>query len=180
MVDPWHSSVVDSLQVDSVDREETTVPGPIDVAAFTTATPQQVWNVMTDLDGARDTISGIDSIERLDDLPGFQVGTRWRETRTMFGRSATETMEVIACDPGRSYATEAHNRGTRYVTTMSVTPVDGGQSMVSMRFEAEVTGVLNKTIGALVGRLMMGNVRKAMQADVDDIARAAEHSAEAG
>ena len=48
--------------------------------------------------------------------------------------------------------------------------------MVTMRFEAEVTGFLNKTVGAIVGRLMAGNVRKAMQADVDDIARAAEAS----
>ena len=76
------------------------------------APPERVWAVITDLGGAADVMSGIDSVERLDDGAGFGVGTRWRETRTLFGRQATEILEVTAVDAGRSYTVEAESRGT--------------------------------------------------------------------
>ncbi len=63
----------------------------------------------TDLAGAPRVVRGIDAVEVL--TPGeFGVGTRWRETRTMLGRSATEEMTVTAMEPQRSYTTEAVGR----------------------------------------------------------------------
>lgn len=64
--------------------------------------------------------SAVDSVERLDDGDGFNVGTRWRETRTMFGRQAAEEMEVTAVDVSRSYRVVAAGASTTYGSTLTV------------------------------------------------------------
>ena len=38
-----------------------------------TATPENVWSVLTDLDNAASTISAIEKVERLDDGGGFSL-----------------------------------------------------------------------------------------------------------
>ena len=43
-----------------------------------------------------------------------------------------------------------------------------------MHFDAQVSGLLNKTLGAVVGKVMEGSTRKLMQQDLADIAGAAE------
>ncbi|MDI9916454.1 SRPBCC family protein [Rhodococcus sp. IEGM 1379] len=45
-----------------------------------------VWKVVTDLDGAVDTLAGVTHIERLAG-EGYAVGTRWRETRKMMAKN---------------------------------------------------------------------------------------------
>ncbi len=138
------------------------------------APPDRVWTVLTDLEGAPDVISGIDAIERLDGGGAFRVGTKWRETRTMFGRQATEEMEVTAIDEGRSYTVEADGHGAHYTSTLTVEPAAAG-SRVVMGFGAEPQGALAKAMAATVGRLFQGATKKALARDLDDIARAAEH-----
>ena len=79
----------------------------LEVSRTVNAPANTLWSIVVDLDGAAERISAIEDIQRLDDGDGFGVGTRWRETRTMFGRSATAEMEVTEFVPGRSYAVEA-------------------------------------------------------------------------
>jgi carbon monoxide dehydrogenase subunit G len=150
------------------------VPGPIDIHQAVAAPDDVVWQMITDIAQFAQTVSGIESVQRLDDGEEFGVGTRWRETRTMFGRSASEVMTVTELQPGRSYTTEATHGKVRYTSVMSVEPSGDTSCVLSMHFDAEVTGLLNKTLGAVVGRLMEGSTRKLMQQDLADIARAAE------
>ncbi len=137
------------------------------------APAERVWDMITDLDGAAEVISGIDAVERLDSGEAFAVGTRWRETRTLFGRQATEEMEVTAIAPGRSYTVESRSRGMHYRSTMSVDPVAEGRSRLSMTFAGEPAGAVSKMLAATIGRLFVGATRRALQQDLDDIAEAA-------
>ena len=129
---------------------------------------------MTNLGGLPDAISGIESVERLDDGTGFDVGTKWRETRTMFGRTATEDMWVTALDPGRSYVVEANSHGAEYRTTQRVEPDGDGGSVLSMSFSANPTGMMAKVMSATVGRFFVNATRRAFEQDLADIAAAAE------
>ena len=150
------------------------MPGPIDISQDVAAPAALVWGLITDIEHSPDVISGIDSVQRLDDHAGFVVGTRWRETRTMFGKSASEEMTVTAIEPGRSYTTEAQHGKAHYTSSLRVEPKGEDACVLSMHFEAQVTGLLNKTLGAVVGRIFEGSTRKLMQQDLADIAAAAE------
>lgn len=140
------------------------------------APAERVWNVLTDLEGSERNLSAVRKVERLDGGSGFGVGTRWRETRVMFGREATEEMAVAAIEPGRSYVVESDSRGMHYRSVMGVEPLGDARSRVYMTFAGTPTGLLTRVMAATLGRLMMGTVRKEIRKDLDDIARAAEGS----
>jgi carbon monoxide dehydrogenase subunit G len=146
----------------------------MDVSREVSASADVVWTIMTDLENAADTISAIQSVVILSEPQGFNVGTTWRETRTMFGKQATEEMSVTQVDPGISYVVEAENHGARYTTIMKVVATGEGSSKISMSFDAEPTGTMAKVMGATVGKLFENATEKALAQDLDDIAAAAE------
>ena len=134
---------------------------------------EKVWSAITDLERSAETISSILKIERLGAGSGFDVGTRWRETRKFFGKQATEEMEVTAIEPLRSYVVKADSHKVHYISEFSVEEA-GGQTLLSMTFDAEPQGPLTKLMAETVGRLMKGATRKALQKDLDEIAKAVE------
>ena len=137
-----------------------------------TASPERVWSIISDLDRSAEVISAITALERTDGGSGFGVGTAWRETRVMFGREATESMAVTEVDDGRSYTVESVSRGVRYRSVMRVEPKGEG-SRLSWEFGAEA-GSISARFMSLIGKLLEGSTRKALMADLDDIAAAAE------
>lgn len=140
----------------------------------TTAPPDKVWSVLADIEGSPETISGILSVERLDGGTEFGVGTRWKETRVMFGREASEVMEVTAIEPGASYTVESDGKGAKYTSIMSVAPSSDGGSTISMSFAGEPTGAVSRIMSATLGRLAAGATKKMIEQDLQDIAAAAE------
>jgi uncharacterized protein YndB with AHSA1/START domain len=149
----------------------------ITVSRHVNASADVVWGILTDIEGSADTISAIEKTEILSDDTTFGVGFAWRETRTMFGRTATEEMEVIDVTPGEAYTVEADPDGSNYRSVMSVSATGDGTSTVSMEFSADPTSAFARLVGATVGRLFIGSMKKAIAADLDDIAAAAEATA---
>jgi uncharacterized membrane protein len=144
----------------------------VEVRRHVAAPVERVWAVTTDLGSAPQVVRGIDAVEVL--TPGdFGVGTRWRETRTMMGRSATEEMTVTAVEPQRSYTTEAVRPGVRYVSTVAVAPAGDG-SELTMTFGARPTSALVRLLAAVTGPLGRRAVAKALEKDMADLAVAAE------
>lgn len=152
------------------------------VTCTATAPPEAVWAVATDIEGTVDVLSGVVAVERLDGGEGFAPGLRWRETRELFGKEASEELEVTAVDPGRSYTVEADSRGTHYRSVFTVEPDDEGGSRLSMTFGAEQQrqGWLGRFAAKAGGKAIERATRKALQQDLDDIATAAEARAADG
>lgn len=138
------------------------------------ASPERLWSVATDIDRWAETMSGIDAVEVID-KPEFGVGTRWRETRTLMRRQATEEMWVTAVDEGRSYTVESESRGARYVSVLTLRPTGTGTE-VEMSFTGEPGNRLAKMLATLAAPLARGAVVKALQQDLDDLATAAERA----
>jgi len=141
------------------------------------APAERVWAVLTDIEGSPRVISGIDKVEILSDGP-FGVGTRWRETRRMLGKEATEEMWVTESEPAQRYVVEAESRGVRYVSEFRLTPQGGDATSVRLTFGSEIA-----TGGGLKSKLMqaMGSIgakaaAKALAKDLEDIAASAEAS----
>jgi hypothetical protein len=136
-----------------------------------------VWAIATDPDRWVEVVEGIDKVERLDGSTDFAVGFRWRETRTMFGKEATEEMEITALEPGRRYDTVAESHGSRYRSAVIVDDLGAGRSRLAMTFSAEPLSTMTKLLAVPMGWMMTKSVRKALEKDLADIATAAEASA---
>lgn len=144
------------------------------VARDIAAPADRVWGLITDLDRSSSVVSAIESLERLDEGTDFGVGTRWRETRKMFGKSASEEMEVTAVEPGRSYTVEADSRGAHYTSSFIVEPTGDDSSRVTMTFGGEPDGAIARVVATTIGKLFEGATKKALERDLEDIAMAAE------
>lgn len=137
------------------------------------APAERVWELATDIAAAERTMSGIDRVEMLSE-GAFGPGTRWRETRTMFGRPATEEMWVTAVDEGRSYTVEAESHGAHYVSTFTFTAVSPDRTEVVLSFDARPLSTVTKVLAKVTAPLASWSVTKGLQKDLDDLAAAAE------
>nr|WP_297429295.1 SRPBCC family protein [uncultured Actinotalea sp.] len=144
----------------------------IEITRHVDAPAQRVWDLATDLERAPTTLSGVTRVEVLTGGP-FAVGTRWRETRTMFGREASEVLEVTSVEEHRSYTVEAASGGARYVSTFTFTPT-GAATDVTITFGAHATTPVGRVLAVVTGPLARRSVERALRADLEDLARAAE------
>lgn len=138
------------------------------------APAERVWALVTDLEGSPLLLSGIDSIEILGGPAEFGIGTRWRETRTMFGRQATEEMEITMVVPGQAYHAVAHSNGTRYESQVTVFERGATSCTIATSFGSTPTSLISAVLSATIGRLFLGSTRRALEQDLADFAAAAE------
>ena len=106
-------------------------------------------------------------MERLGPPGEVTVGTRWRETRRMFGKEATEEFEVTElAPPNRISLRVAGSRGSsgagayRYAYTLEPTVIG---TLVTL--DAEIRG-LTGVMGA-TGRVFSGVFKRACTKDLD-------------
>jgi hypothetical protein len=136
------------------------------------ASPEAVFALASDFAGAPGRISGIKKTEMLTQGP-VGVGTKFRETRVMFGKEATETMEVVEFQPGRSYTLRAVNCGCEYRTVVSVRSASPG-SEITFEFSATALTFVATIMSTLMGWMMKGACVKAVRKDLADLKAAAE------
>ena len=138
------------------------------------APADKVWAVISDIPGSAATLSGVNAIQMLSDGP-YGEGTRWKETRTMMGRSETVEMWVSQADPPRSTTVKALQGGADYTSRMTLADRDGGMDL-TMTFGAELQNPsrMHKLAMAVFGKLGMRITRKALAKDLAEIAAKAE------
>jgi len=135
-----------------------------------------VWSLVSDIENAEKTVTGIEKVEILEKPETGLVGLKWRETRTLFGKTATEVMWITAAEQPAYYETEARSHGSVYRTRLSLEDRQG-KTRLAMNFGAEAETFFTKVLSAVFGVLMKGPMRKAIQKDLDDVKRAAERAA---
>jgi uncharacterized membrane protein len=134
-----------------------------------------VFELFRDLEKAPRRVSGIERIEILEGPSMLDVGTRWRETRKMFGKEADEVMWATQLVENTSYQVEAESRGTRYETEYTFEDTAGG-TRVSMTFRGTPISFPAKLMN-VVGSLFAGTTRKMLHADLVDLKAACESQA---
>ena len=132
----------------------------------------EVFRVFTDLEQMPKRIDGIKGVEKLTEGP-VGVGTRFSETREIFGKSATEEMEFTDFQVDESYTVECDSHGTHYRSIFQFEPV-GNQTDVNVVFEAKPVSLKAKLLAPL-GWLMIGTTKKIFQRDVEDLKKATEN-----
>lgn len=137
-----------------------------------------VWRLVTDIENAASTIKAIEKIEILERPSSGVVGMKWRETRTMFGKAATEVMWITDAVAGTHYDTRAESHGSVYKTRIALEDRNGRTGLV-MTFEGEPQSVGAKIMWGLTGFLFKGATRRALAKDLADIKAALERKADA-
>ena len=146
--------------------------GEMKVGIDVEASAERVFPMLCDLEGAPERIDGISKVEVLTEGP-FRVGTRWRETRIMFGKEATEVMEVVSIEPGTSYTVTADSHGTHYETTMACHAQGDGRCRVEFTFGWTPVSMGAKLLSPMAF-MMKGMLRKCVEKDLACIKRSAE------
>jgi hypothetical protein len=134
----------------------------------------RVFAAFTDLNRAAERITGITRIEVLTPGP-FGAGTRWRESRTMFGKEATEEMEVTALTPGESYTVRAVSCGAEYLSEFHFQP-EGLATLVEVEVHCRPVKWWCYLLWPFCW-LMQGTLKKCMDKDLEDMKQAIEAEA---
>ena len=148
----------------------------VEISRRVQAPPSAVWEVVTDLSRAEEWLSQVVDLQVITPGP-YAVGTRWRETRRMMGRSETQELVVVENDPGRRTVVEALDGSTRYRTTLILESLDASAStLLTARFGANVADPtrLQRLALTVMGPLGTMLTEKSLRTELDDIARAAE------
>jgi hypothetical protein len=134
---------------------------------------KKVWAIISDIENATKNIPAIEAVEILHKPKGKLVGLKWKETRTMFGKKATETMWITDAVVDSFYKTRAESHGAIYVSKLSLADHDGG-TRLTMEFDGKAVTFGAKLMWGLMGWMFKGATRKALQADLEAIKKAVE------
>jgi uncharacterized membrane protein len=139
------------------------------------ATKEKVWQVITDIEGSERTIEAIERIEILERPASGLIGLKWRETRTMFRKTAREVMWITDVKENDYYQTRAESRGAVYVSRLQIEEQEG-RTYLTMAFEGQAQSLTAKIVSLATGFLFKSATQKALQKDLEDIKAAVEKS----
>lgn len=127
--------------------------------------PERLYAALSDAERLGDWMPNLVRMEWLDG-PRSGKGARFRQTRKMFGREASEVFEVTAADPPRSFELYVDGRlGSsgcgEYRFRYELRPIPAG---TALRMTGEFGGM--GWFMRLVGKLFAGSFRKACRKDL--------------
>lgn len=146
----------------------------IQVERQVAAPPEVVFGLASDFPNSAQLVQGINKVEMLTDGP-VGLGTRFKETRTIFGREASEEMTVTVFEPPRRYVLVAESHGCHYDSELTFTPENGG-TKIAMTFDATPLTFFAKIMSVLT-RPMLKKMVELCGKDLDDIKARAEAEA---
>lgn len=140
----------------------------IDLEVTIQGSKEKVWSVITDIENAVYTIEGIEKIEILEKPSHGLVGLKWQETRTFFGKTATEIMWITEVKENESYKTRAESHGNVYTTKHTISEQDK-KTNLSMEFTSAPQSFSAKLFSGVMGLMFKGATKKALMKDLNDI-----------
>ena len=132
---------------------------------------ERVFEVFTDLEHGAERVSNIQKIEVLT-TRGFELGTRWLETREVLGQLDSAEMEVTAFERNRTYTITHHKAGTRIDTVFTFEPLEDSTT-VRIEFGLEGHG-LPPGLMAPLAWASAGKVRDVISRDLADLKESLE------
>lgn len=131
-----------------------------------------VFNAFSDLKNLAKNVRAIKNIELL--TPGdVKKGTRFKETRLMFGKESSETMEITQFSPHDYFKEEAQSNGMHYVTEWRFIE-DGNKTTVSIDFSGTATTLPARLLNGLF-LFMTSGMKKAFLDDMEDLKKMLEN-----
>lgn len=133
------------------------------------AAPAGGFAALADVAGLPGRIPAVMRVEVLTPSP-VGVGTKFRETRVVFGKEATETFEVTEFEPPTRLTLVAVSCGAEYRCEHRLTP-DGTGTLLELEVRTRPR-TLVAWLMAPLGWLMTGFMKAAIAKDLDALAKA--------
>ena len=131
-----------------------------------------VFRTFTDIEHGPQHVSAIKKIEML--TPGrVGLGTRWRETRDVFGRLDDADMEITAFERNRTYTITHTKVGIRIDTIFRFRPAPGGTD-VTVEFALRSGGVPPGFFSPL-GWVLESAATDVLKHELEDLKHVLEH-----
>ena len=137
-----------------------------------------VWAVITDIENCSNIISAIKNLQVLTKPEKGLVGLKWKETRLMFGKEATETMWITESVENEYYCTRAESHGSVCTTKLSLSDA-GSNTLLTTSFTAEAQTFFVKIISAWMSVFIKNSMKKALLNDLEDIKKHVEQNQKA-
>jgi len=143
----------------AIPRIESTLPAGLEAS----------WQLFTDFQHAAEHLSGVTSVELLQEAPagGLGVGYRFKATRRMGKREHAGELEVTLFDAPRELCIESNSCGGRFKTRFQF---DGQGESTRLRVDLSFKPrtLLAKICTPLKG-VLLGVCIKAMTADIEEL-----------
>ncbi len=138
------------------------------------AEPSQVWAFFQDLERLGRLLSSVVTLQRVEGV-GVAPGVRWRETRSVDGRTQEIDMVVEeATEPSR-LVFMAEVNGTTVRTTYDIKPSSLGTRLVVTRSEDAARASASQRLSwAMRGSAGDKGTKSALERDLEDIGAAVE------
>jgi len=81
---------------------------------------EDVWKTIIDFENCSNYIESIVNLEIIDQPNDTLIGFKWKETRVMFGKEASETMWITDYIENDYYQTIAESHGSVYISRLSI------------------------------------------------------------
>ena len=129
---------------------------------------EDVWNAIVDFKNCSNYIESIVKLEIIDEPKDTLIDFKWKETRVMFGKEATETMWITDYLENEYYETRAESHGSIYISRLSLERVEK-HTKLTMSFSAKAQTLFAKIFSQCMGFLIKGSMKKALIKDLNDI-----------
>ena len=146
---------------------------PVKVSLDIKSPREKVFRAASNVDGFEKNIKGITRIEKLSEGPSG-LGTRWKETRMMFGKESIEEMWFSKFEPPFSYEVSSDSHGVKYLTVFHFEDLGSSLTRVSVVFSGEAKSFFARIMGFLMAPLMRGTIKKLLKKDLKDLAHSLE------
>ena len=133
----------------------------------------KVWAAITDIENCPDMISSIIDLDIINHPKDTIVGLKWKETRKMFGKEATETMWITDVVENEYYCTRAESHGSVYITKLSLKEVEGVTTL-AMSFTAEAQSIFVKIVSVVMSLFIKSSMKMELLKDLTDIKKFVE------
>jgi hypothetical protein len=147
----------------------------IHLSTTVNASPDAVWDVLTDLPHAADILRSVRTAELLTEGE-YAVGTTWREDRTFFGHKETEELHVTESEPPRRTIHETKVGHDRIRTAYSIQPGSDGRTklLLTVTIDMSERTQRERLAWATWGNISFEQTKKVLDQDLEDIGREAE------
>lgn len=146
----------------------------ISVGKHISATPEEVFAVVADLENAPNNLNGIEKVEILTEGP-IGLGTRFRETRNILGVQGTDELEITQFDAPHGYVVKCESSGTHFrIEFQLMHDIYGTHLRVNC--DAQPKTIVAKMLFPIT-TFMSNTTQKCIDAVLEEIKRVAEANA---